>query len=354
MNRPHRADSRVPTATAPDRRVGFTIVELLTVIGVVALLAALLIPAVQASREAARATDCRNRLKQFGLAIHNFSAAHRNLPPGMGGRDRGFGVAGSDFPAHVDLLAELDQGAMAAERERLRRHSRTGDVTGLAAYWNWRGARIPILQCPSDTARLPGGDGGTNYRLNIGSSVADLHYGGGLREPDWERTRGPFSLDAPNGVPPAAVRDGASQTAAVCEKLRGDDGGPFDPRVDAWLTGRVLLGHPPTGSEFLELCRAAPAAPSFFRADAGSQWTESGLFHTAYNHVAGPNPVHSDCAFSADFQTPGGTFAARSDHPGGVNLLLLDGAVRFVGDGVDLETWRALATRAGGEVAGDF
>ena len=334
----------------PARRAGFTLLELLTVIGVVSLLAALLIPAVQASREAARATDCRNRLKQFGLAIHNFASARGTLPPGNGpSADAVGGFFGN--PAHVYLLAELDEGPLAAERERLRRLGPA--VFGQAALYKWRDTAVATFRCPTDPASSAAG--GTNYRLCAGASVLPAQFLDAPRLPGWPRTLGAFAADLPEGVPPSAIRDGLSQTAAVSEKLRGDGAGPFDRRVDAWDTRRGQLGGTVTQAEFLDLCRDAPADPVFYLSDTGSDWTRPGTEHTAYNHAAGPNPDHPDCDYGiSGGDGPVGPFSATSDHPGGVNLLLLDGSVRFVGDAVDLVTWRALATRAGGETVRDF
>ena len=315
-------------------RRGLTVLELAVVLGVACLILSLLLPAVQASREAARAGQCRNRLRQVGLAMHNFAAARRHLPGGWAeGR-----VAGGAAPVPSPLVPLLPY---------LELNPPTGD----GAEPRDR-AILPAFLCPSDDAAA----GGTNIRFNTGAALFVELPWSGRPPPNWPPPGafGPFRLLTP--VTLAAVTDGLSQTAAGSEKLRGPPTGST-AATTVWLTGRFdLLPRHPERRDFLELCDRAPAEPARTFRRAGSRWSRPGFHHTFYNHAAGPNRGGPDCDIygSAAATAVGGVFPPAARHPGGVNLLLLDGAVRFVADGVDLTAWRALATRAGGDVAADF
>ena len=336
-----------PRPVPPRPRGGFTVVELLVVVAVVGLLAALILPAVQASREAARATHCRNNLKQFGLALHDRHAATGALPAAS--RDepgRRFG----EYSPQARLLPYLGAGALAAEVDP------TVDRVNAEhpPFSRWDGVTVPAFLCPTDGGPAAGA---LNYRINTGAPPRyDTPWGG--RPPAGWPADGQFGPFRTFRVTPlSATRDGASQTAAMSEKLRGDGPGGFDRRTDAWLTGRGDVGPGEVSAgELAEICAAAPGTPTRTYARAGNSWLQPGFHHAWYNHAAGPNPPFPDCDLTgAWYPLPvGGLYSARSDHPGGVNLLLLDGAVRFVADAVDLPTWRALATRAGGETVGAF
>ena len=343
--------SRSARPPAPPNRAGFTVVELLVVCAVVGLLAALILPAVQASREAARATACRNNLKQFGLALHNHQAARGYLPGAV--RDRpgdGSGVT-YEYSPQARLLPHLGAGALAeAVDVQVPRVNREGPP-----FSEWDDVTVPAFLCPSDGGPTAGA---VSYRINTGGSIFFEHrWRDEWTPPGWPSAGqfGPFA--GFRGKCDAAVRDGLSQTAAMSEKLRGDGPGGFDRRAGVWLTGRYNIEpRYPGNEEFLEICAAAPAAPSKSFAYAGRSWVQPGFFHTWYNHAAGPNAPMPDCDVHG-YPFPvslGGVYRAASAHPGGVNLLLLDGAVRFVNDDIDLDTWKALATRAGGDVVGEY
>ena len=321
------------------------------VCAVVGLLAALILPAVQASREAARAASCRNNLKQFGLALHNHHAAHGYFPGAVRDRPGDGSRVTYEYSAQARLLPMLDQGPLADEIDlavpRVNRRE--------PPFSEWDGVTVPVFLCPSDGGPTAGA---VSYRLNTGGTIYfENRWRDDWTPPGWPASGefGPFAGFREKSD--ATVRDGLGQTAAMSEKLRGDGPGGFDRRSGVWLTGRFDFEPRYAGNEeFLKICEAAPPAPSKSFAYAGRSWVQPGFYHTWYNHAAGPNAEMPDCD-THGYPFPlslGGVYRATSDHPGGVNLLLLDGAVRFVGDGVDLATWRALATRAGGEVVGDF
>ena len=192
--------------------------------------------------------------------------------------------------------------------------------------------------CPSDTD--PGGSawsGGANMRVNLGSE------------------RWPTLDDAPtNGPvmsyrcsPPSATSDGLSNTALISEKLRGHAGASaFDPRTD--MAGGAL-GLPYGLDESIAHCRLRRRSAAYY-GQAGLVWGVGTLSQTCYNHAIGPNTPMSDCVIALG-NPVSGIIAARSNHPGGVNLTMADGSVRFVSDSIRLETWRALGTRASGDSA---
>ena len=315
------------------RRGGFTLIELLVVVGVIALLASLLIPAVMASREAARNAQCRNNLKQFGLALHNFEAGRGEFPAGQGlpdGEPVGFA------PPHVVLLPYLERADALAALDR------PGHEDGM-------GAVVAGFACPSDPV-----GGGTNYRACTGSGLrAPQPY-----HPDLDglpdRLAGAFRIYA--GLPASAVRDGLTQTAAVSERRKSGPGAGWDPATDYWYTAfNAGRRDAAAADELIEFCAGFEGTPARFQPDAGRAWAHSHFVDTLYNHAAGPNPPFPDCSLLSVYSVieppGGGLHAATSYHPGGVNVLALDGAVHFAADAVDLALWRALATVEGGEAA---
>ena len=308
------------------RRGGFTVIELLVVCGVVGLLAALILPAVMASRAAARRTACVNNLRQFGIALHDRHAVRGTFPPAATDE------ASPPWPfssPHVALLPHLGERA---------RTGRAADDPG------GRGD-IPTFRCPADPAGA-----GTNYRACVGAGLFALPAGTGAGPLGTPAEAGAFALW--DGLPAAAVRDGLSQTAAFSEARVSGPSAAWDPRTDYWYTAAALSGRYPTPGELAAVCGGFDGVPPTHYPDAGRSWARGDFTGTLYNHAAGPNPTFPGCSafhLPGGYVPEGGLHPATSDHPGGVNVVLLDGAVRFVGDAVDLALWRAAATRDGGE-----
>jgi prepilin-type N-terminal cleavage/methylation domain-containing protein/prepilin-type processing-associated H-X9-DG protein len=301
------------------RRSGFTLIELLVVIAVIAILIGLLVPAVQKVREAADRSQCQNNLKQIGLAAHNYHDVYKRLPPG--GDAMG-------FSAHALLLPYLEQGNL------FKTINFSAAPTSAAN--NFPKAQVvPIFVCPSDPQQaLPTGMAGNNYVWNYGSDILFFS----------NNTRGPFMFGNTK-VTLLHITDGTSNTAAFCERRKGDfNNGVITPDTD--------LMHPPgapaTADDAVAMCNSFDATSPIYqwRSDYGAYWIQA-LHYTLYQHVNLPNT--RGCAFPPS----NCSMAANSGHTGGLNLLLLDGSVRFVADGVSLSTWRALGTRNGGEVLGD-
>ncbi|MFO0957158.1 MAG: DUF1559 domain-containing protein [Isosphaeraceae bacterium] len=321
---------------------GFTLIELLVCLGVIALLAALLMPAVQQAREAARRASCSNRLRQVGLAIQNYLAGTHAYPPIEGGSGQGSpGVGATEmyYSGFTQILPQLDVASLFHSLNfTLAFHDpyRYPDYPAVAANRTALATSLDVLLCPSDAGGGdPGWTGGCNYRWSHGW----MRY---LND-EAEGRPGPFSRYRTG---PADVRDGLSYTAFASEKLRGRSSATtIDPRRE--MVVATELGHSP--DDMVDACRAQVGMPRGFDPRSGLSWFTGSLSHTAYNHALNPNDTVPDFIIYG-VAPVAGILGARSLHPGGVQLAMGDGSVRFVSNQISHPVWRALGTRNGGEV----
>ncbi len=336
-------------------RRGFTLIELLVVIAIIAVLVSLLLPAVQQAREAARRTQCRNNLKQFGLAIMNYESSHRSFPPGR----VGFPMV---FSAHAAVLPYLDSANL---YNLIDFHKAPTFVEPPVAPFSQNViaamTRIPSYLCPSDMGSVEGNTyAPTNYVVCAGSGAdATTRY---IRRGDGVM----FDVRLKGVVKIAQVTDGLSNTVAASEQTlgMGYSGGGGNattptvlptsaPPINPQQQILAITGGQNDSGTGIDTSPAAcvVGATGFWRGTRGGKWLNGHYGDTIYNHSLAPNAKTFDCVNSSN---NAGLTAARSRHTGGVMTLLCDGSVRFVSDNIDMTTWRALASRGGGEVLGEF
>jgi prepilin-type processing-associated H-X9-DG protein len=327
----------------PNHVSAFSVVELLAVLGIIAVVIGLTLPAVQSAREAARRAKCQSNLHQIGLAIHNYHQVFECFPIGYAFRyfDRSYSYSGF-YSMHARLLPYLDERpiydainfTLSTSPRPVDSYQEVGNAANLTAI----SAGISIFLCPSDAG--PFQSTGVNYRGNVG--VGPMN-----------NTSIEFP-DSNNGLFPelgfvraAYVPDGLSHTAAFAERLRGSDQAYAPvPERDFWQS----TGFVGTADDQLKACRIAarPGASGTFGA-AGDHWLWSGRERTLYSHTQVPNGKVPDC-LDLHVLTGVGMATARSWHPGGVNVLMGDGACRPIDSSIDQAIWRAFGTRNGGEL----
>jgi prepilin-type N-terminal cleavage/methylation domain-containing protein/prepilin-type processing-associated H-X9-DG protein len=301
---------------------GFTLVELLVVIAIIGVLVALLLPAVQAAREAARRASCANNLRQLGIALHNYHDTLNNLP-----------VARNPWPLVHSALARVLPYVEQTNLQNLVDF--TVPVTHAG---NQAASQTPVklFTCPSDggQGRVPGSlHAGTNYVANNGSGTIAF---GLIAEGDGLFTQSSLGF--------RDVLDGLSNTAAISESLLGHGQTTSGPTPADFR--REVLEVPGASDPTPAACAAASGTWSGQR---GARWIDGHYGNSLYNHFYAPNSSVWDCGNGSHNK---GLFTARSRHPGGVELLMCDGSVRLVADTINLDAWRSLATRGGGEVVG--
>ena len=335
-------------------RRAFTLIELLVVIAIIAILIGLLLPAVQKIREAAARLKCQNNLHQIGLALHNYESTNQKFPP-CGVYPQGT-VSSDNWSVHAQILPYLEQ----ANLYKLVDFTQPANVQDLVTR-----QRISIYVCPSEVndmlkpATSTTGANAINrwpttYGANVGTWMV------------WNPNTGtggdgaiPFTSQPSGGLPVGSYADGLSNTIAFAE-------------VKAYTWNRVsntslaaTTTPPTTVADVLALGGTLSTTPP---PSGHTGWTEAQTFHVGVTFVLTPNTPtllnvngtnydidqltsregSSATRISYDVVT------SRSYHSGVVNVLLMDGSVRSISSSISLATWRALATRNGGEVVGDY
>ena len=348
----------------PAPRRGFTLIELLVVIAIIAVLIALLLPAVQAAREAARRTQCVNNLKQIGLALHNYHSSNDSFP--MGGtfsqRCPGCNDPWAAWSAHATLLPFVEQTPLYNAINFL--YAPEGDAaTSTAINLTTKNTLVRAFLCPSDTNAGPVNT--NSYHASVGMTTGqEGNIQGG--------TSGLFDTWNVYGIRDAT--DGTSNTVAFAEALAGDNKGNSrgNSGVPSLYRGNGVMGV--GGSDVflfnastnvglinstLQSCAAAFNTTSGLVVDMrGYRWGFGVSGFTMMNFLQPPNGgqykfnyCRLGCAPGCNMDD-GFSMPASSAHPGGVNVLMADGSVKFVKETVSLQAWYALATRSGGEVLG--
>jgi prepilin-type N-terminal cleavage/methylation domain-containing protein/prepilin-type processing-associated H-X9-DG protein len=362
------------------RRRGFTLIELLVVIAIIAILIALLLPAVQQAREAARRTQCKNNLKQFGLALHNYHDTYNMFPPRQGGSGSGSvagnpaGISGARtaYAGHVFLLPYMEQNNL------------YNDLMGRnpnLVPWNsffYRGKKNPNFQCPSDPGEIDPVVAGRTAGLNNYVYCAGDSIGDSTTQTSCSTTA-PLRIAPTRGMFGALVQyrmrdctDGTSSTIAMAEKARALANG----RAYGLVVGVAPLTVPLQCSALLDranrqyLVNALPSNDSApgYRAYGGN------AFFASFSTILPPNSAHcydgSVVCGSLHWSPTLGS--ASSQHTGGAQVLLCDGSVRFISENIDAGNqsatiplansgatspygvWGALGTKQGGEVVGEY
>ena len=320
------------------RRRGFTLIELLVVIAIIAVLIALLLPAVQQAREAARRTQCKNNLKQLGLAMHNYHDNFKGFPMA---KNTSSATAPTNFPAQARILPYIDQAPLF---QQINFNLKSTDPAN-AAPW---ASTVVAFRCASDSDSMQGTAGGrnnyyTNYGTIIGNSLPGTTVGStnyGMPMPD-----GVMFQDSCIGI--GDILDGSSTTALMSERCLGDgSNGISTRRTDTFQPGV----YPADANEALTVCRATNTADltKQGKSNSGVSWLTPDHTTTYYYHVLPPNDL--SCMYPPSRIST----TANSRHVGGAHLVLCDGSVRFVSENIDLNIWRAIGTRKGSEVVSDF
>jgi len=357
------------------RRIrGFTLIELLVVIAIIAVLIALLLPAVQQAREAARRTQCKNNLKQWGLALHNYLDVYKRFPARRYGTNfNGTTVWDSNnarITAFVALLPYVDQVA-------LYNRIQAGDTTTNPpiapggprgdqswAVWNLTPA---VMRCPSDPG-APAGAKGHSYVLSAGDQVLNVN--------TINETRGLFGRTFWRKA--SDITDGFSNTAAMSEILSQvptGNGGQFGFTATAGQIeiGMALANNIGGLTTSPANCRTTVSGRYYItgtnvRGRRGINWSDAPAVLVMFNTVIAPNgPI---CGETGDFGDQDNiVIPPHSRHVGGVHVLMCDGAVRWVGDSINTGNlgvsqpqqgnsrygvWGSIGSVAGSEAVGDF
>ncbi len=312
---------------------GFTLVELLVVIAIIGILIALLLPAVQAAREAARRSQCTNNLKQISLGLHNYHDKFNTLPVGAYGSSWGtWQVAVLPYVEQQQLYALYDQGG---KYDPSRRYFSATNAQVCIK-------RLSTFSCPSDQAQTTTAAGYAmthhNYAANFGNTGFFSQTDGPAQSADGVTFGGaPFTMMGSASIAPRCygfrdITDGLSNTLMLGEVIQGKSASTtlLDLRGFTWWG---------PGSGFETFLPPNANLPDIMVEDN-------------YCQQGAPNPPCDPVKFSSPNRPA--TMAARSRHPGGVNVALCDASVRFISQTIPIQTWRALGTSQGGEVIGEF
>ncbi|MEP3480024.1 MAG: DUF1559 domain-containing protein [Fuerstiella sp.] len=349
------------------KSAGFTLIELLVVIAIIAILVSLLLPAVQQAREAARRTQCKNNLKQMGLALHNYHDVYNTFPPLFVGGWNDTSIPGDGsfdnrwlISASIAILPYIEQKNLFEQIQgTISDQSTDLPYPWESSYQPWR-SNLSALLCPSDVLATSA-TGKSNYRYSTGRynhrmrQIIDRYQWGGTR------VDGIFGLA--EGAKIRDIIDGTSSTILMGERVQGANardvlgGTGLNPGMNDGSGGGVTPGNI---QDMVDQCRATVdptnrqqfADGQFFEGTpSGARWADGRTYFSSIQTAIPPNGV------SCLTDTWDGNYSlmtASSRHTGGAQFVLCDGSVRFISENVDTLTYRSLGSAAGGEVIGEF
>lgn len=343
------------------KRAAFTLIELLVVIGIIAILIALLLPAVQRAREAARRLQCKNNLKQMALAVHNYESGYQFYPPAATIDEGGFTGNNGSWSVHGRILPHIEQGNVFQSVD-------------LSIAWDYQevidGLKVTIYSCPTDSLAHEVRDPG-NGKSRLYATTYGFNYGTWFVMDLASRTGGDGTFVPNHPVSHKEVSDGLTQTLMISE-------------VKAWTpyfrnVGPSSSNIPDSASEVLAEATAPGGQKKLSPTDGTkstghTEWVDGRAHHAGFTTVLTPNTkviyTEGGIEFDIDYSswqegkidstsnTVPATYAAitsRSHHAGVVHSALMDGSVRSIQTGIDKNVWRSLGTRSGEEIIpGDF
>lgn len=343
------------------RRPGFTLVELLVVIAIIGVMVGLLLPAVQAAREAARRMQCANNLKQLGLAMHNYESSFNTLPPRKSGTDQGpIHNSGRLTGSFIGILPFIEEGPMFDL-------IKSGTPPNIPPFgpspwsgWGPWNDSPATLRCPSDPGNQPGGRL-NSYSFSVGDQAANIR--------DAREVRGLFARNLNGrGVRFRDIIDGLSNTVMMSERLIHPidrNGSTLGAREGEFIINNAVVENvhmtPNLCYQSVEGRWFLAGTQVFSR--TGRQWNDGQPNRVAFNTILPPNaPSCVNTGGSGDQVNL--VIPPTSRHPGGVNVVLADGSGQFVSESIDTGdtslppvaagfspygVWGAMGSKAGNE-----